>query len=304
MKQEVKQANHDNELLQQKIQSVVDELSQPESYKSVFHKTYNHIGMPSINSLTEVIDTLKSILFPGYYGESEINTNNMKYHLGSKIDLLSRLIREQIKRGFCFACSQDGLKACEDCQSRTEEVTRKFIGKLPYIRNLLSTDVQAAYYGDPAAKSPAETIFCYPSIIALLHHRIAHELLKLEIPIIPRIISEMAHSKTGIDIHPGAQIDEYFFIDHGTGVVIGETCEIGENVRLYQGVTLGAKSFPLDENGDPIKGIPRHPILEDGVIIYSGATILGRITIGKNAVIGGNVWLTNDVEAGAKIMKN
>jgi len=304
MSDKIKQANRENELLQKEIKKAVTKLAKPESYKSVFHKTYNHIGMPSIDSLSKAIEALKSILFPGYFGESEVTTDNMEYHLGSNIDLLSRLLREQIRRGFCFACSKEGLAACEDCQSRTEEVTREFISRLSVIRNYLSTDVQAAYYGDPAAKSPAETIFCYPSINALLHHRIAHELLNLEVPIIPRIISEMAHSKTGIDIHPGAQIDKYFFIDHGTGVVIGETCEIGEDVRLYQGVTLGAKSFPLDENGDPIKGIPRHPILEDGVIIYSGATILGRITIGKDAIIGGNVWLTEDVEPGETVMKD
>ena len=304
MNTEVKRANRENDLLQKEIKKTVDQLSQPESYKSVFHKTYNHLGMLFIERLSEIIDILKSVIFPGYFGESEVTTDNMKYHLGSNIDRLSRLLREQIRRGFCFACSKEGVKACQDCQLRTEEVTRKFIGKLPEIRNLLATDVQAAYYGDPAAKNPAETIFCYPSIIALLHHRIAHALLNLEIPIIPRIISEMAHSKTGVDIHPGAQIDKYCFIDHGTGVVIGETCEIGEDVRLYQGVTLGAKSFPLNDNGDPIKGIPRHPILEDGVIIYSGATILGRITIGKNAVIGGNVWLTHDVDSGETVMKD
>jgi serine O-acetyltransferase len=180
-------------------------------------------------------------------------------------------------------------------------VTTLFIEKLPGIRHLLSTDVQAAYTGDPAAHSYGEAIFCYPSIFALANHRIAHELYRLDVPIIPRIITELAHSRTGIDIHPGAQIGEYFFIDHGTGVVIGETSVIKKNVRIYQGVTLGAKSFPLDENGNPIKGIPRHPVVEDDVIIYSGATILGRITIGRGAEIGGNVWITNDVAPGTRV---
>jgi len=300
----VPQQVKDNNIMQNKIQETVKELSKPESYKSVFHKTYNHVGMPSLDQLSEIIDLLKATIFPGYFGESEISAENMEYHIGANVDLLARLLREQIKRGFCFACSEEGVEACEECTKNTEEVTRKFIGRLPKLRNILSTDVKAAYKGDPAAKSYAETIFCYPSILALLHHRIAHELLNLGVPIIPRIISEMAHSKTGIDIHPGAQIEDHFFIDHGTGVVIGETAEIGRNVRLYQGVTLGAKNFPTDENGDPIKGIPRHPILEDGVIIYSGASILGRVTIGENAVVGGNVWLTEDVDPGETVLKD
>jgi serine O-acetyltransferase len=160
---------------------------------------------------------------------------------------------------------------------------------------LLGEDVQAAYEGDPAAKSPGETILCYPGVYAITNQRIAHELYALNVPVIPRIISEDAHSATGIDIHPGARIGRKFFIDHGTGVVIGETCIIGDGVRLYQGVTLGAKSFPLDESGNPIKGIDRHPIIEDNVIIYAGATILGRITIGRNSVIGGNTWVTESV---------
>jgi len=178
-----------------------------------------------------------------------------------------------------------------------------FMDKLPKIRELLASDAVAAFEGDPAAKQIGETIFCYPSITALLHHRISHELYKLNVPLIPRIISERAHSLTGIDIHPGASIGERFFIDHGTGTVIGETTIIGNNVRIYQGVTLGAKSFPMDEKGLPIKDIPRHPIVEDNVVIYAGATILGRITIGKNAEIGGNVWVTHDVEAGSKIVQ-
>ena len=166
-----------------------------------------------------------------------------------------------------------------------------------------ATDVEAAYNGDPAAHSFGEVISCYPAIRAISNYRIAHELLVLGVPLIPRIITEMAHSETGIDIHPGAAIGGYFTIDHGTGVVIGETCIIGKNVKLYQGVTLGAKSFPLDQDGKPIKGIPRHPILEDNVIVYSNATILGRITIGKDATVGGNIWVTEDVPAGARIVQ-
>jgi serine O-acetyltransferase len=166
---------------------------------------------------------------------------------------------------------------------------------------LLGEDVQAAFDGDPAAKSPSETIFCYPGIFAITNHRIAHELYKLDVPVIPRIISENAHSSTGIDIHPGAKIGKRFFIDHGTGVVIGETCVIGNGVRIYQGVTLGAKSFPLDENGKPMKGIDRHPVIEDDVVIYAGATILGRITVGARSSVGGNVWLTQSIPADSSI---
>ena len=161
----------------------------------------------------------------------------------------------------------------------------------------------AAFNGDPAAKSYGEIIFCYPTIRALTNYRVANQLLKLGVPLIPRILSEMAHSETGIDIHPGAEIGESFTIDHGTGVVIGETCIIGKNVKLYQGVTLGAKSFPLDENGNPIKGIPRHPIVEDNVVIYAGATILGRITVGANSTIGGNLWVTNNVPSNSKLIQ-
>jgi serine O-acetyltransferase len=181
------------------------------------------------------------------------------------------------------------------CVKKASLITQSFINKLPSIQKMLVKDVQAAYEDDPAATSPDETIFCYPGILAITNYRIAHELYRLGIPLIPRIITEHAHSITGIDIHPGATIGESFFIDHGTGVVIGETSIIGKRVRIYQGVTLGAKSFQLDASGKPIKGIKRHPIVEDDVIIYSGATIIGRVVIGKGSVIGGNVWLTHNV---------
>lgn len=185
----------------------------------------------------------------------------------------------------------------------TDEQATTFIYRLDDISRSLQTDVEAAYNGDPAAKSRDEIICCYPVIKALVNYRVAHELLTMGVELIPRILTEMAHSETGIDIHPGAQIGDYFTIDHGTGVVIGETCIIGRNVKLYQGVTLGAKSFPLDKHGNPIKGIPRHPILEDDVIVYSNSTILGRITVGKGAIIGGNIWITQDVAPGARIVQ-
>ena len=178
------------------------------------------------------------------------------------------------------------------------------IKRLPKLREILATDVEAAYNGDPAAVNFGEIISCYPVIKALTNYRLAHELYEQGVPLIPRMLTELAHSETGIDIHPGATIGHHFTIDHGTGVVVGATCIIGNNVKLYQGVTLGALSFPLDEDGNPIKGIPRHPILEDDVIVYSNATILGRITIGKGATIGGNIWVTNDVQPGEKITQN
>jgi len=237
------------------------------------------------------VEALRSVLFPGYFGPSDLSDENVAFHIGSTLDRIRRDLREQLKRGICFDCREpDGC-----CDARADLATQRFLARLPAVRQLLATDVQAAYDGDPAARNPDETIFCYPGILAVMNYRLAHELFVLDVPLIPRMITEHAHSITGIDIHPGATIDEGFFIDHGTGVVIGETCVIGKRVTLYQGVTLGAKSFPLDEQGNPIKGIDRHPVVEDEVIVYSEASILGRVTIGRGSVIGGNVWLTHSV---------
>lgn len=283
-----------------KIEEVIKKLSDVSTYKIINHHSSQDISMPSIASLKEVVDKLKEVLFPGFVGNSDITQKTMNYYIGSNVDFIYRTLADQIKKGFCFDCNKEEAN-CDDCIVTSKKIALDFIERLPEVKRLLSTDVIAAFNGDPAAKSYGEVIFCYPSIKVLLHHRIAHELWLLGVPIIPRIISEMSHSETGIDIHPGATIGEYFFIDHGTGVVIGETSVIGNNVRLYQGVTLGAKSFPLDENGKPIKGIARHPIVEDGVIIYSNSTILGRITIGENAVIGGNRWVTEDIPPNLKI---
>jgi serine O-acetyltransferase len=253
--------------------------------------------LPARDVIHGVVEDLRAVLFPGYFGDVEATTRSLPFHLGSLLDRIRRELQIQVKRSLCFECSEGRLRA--DCEPASRAATLAFLETLPEIRDRLSADVQAAYEGDPAARSPDETIFCYPGIQAITCHRIAHALHHLDVPLLPRIVSEYAHGQTGIDIHPGAHIDEGFFIDHGTGVVIGETCRIGKGVRLYQGVTLGAKSFPLDEDGNPIKGIPRHPILEDGVTVYAGATILGRVTIGERAVVGGNVWLTRDVPAGA-----
>jgi serine O-acetyltransferase len=250
--------------------------------------------LPSRDRVVEATEALRSVLFPGYFGISELTEDNMRFHVGATLDRVLFVLAEQIKRGLCFACEHHGWE-CPACVEKAERITTEFLQHLPRIQHMLATDVHAAYYGDPAAKSTDEAIFCYPGILAVTYYRLAHALFCLEVPLIPRMITERAHSLTGIDIHPGARIGEEFFIDHGTGVVIGETCIIGQRVRLYQGVTLGAKSFPLDDMGKPKKRIPRHPIVEDDVVVYSGATILGRVTIGAGSVIGANVWITRDV---------
>ncbi|WP_031481548.1 serine O-acetyltransferase EpsC [Maridesulfovibrio frigidus] len=285
------------------LSDVVDALCEEESYQAVYHMPEHDRPMPSLEALSELVERLRAVIFPGYFGDSEIRPETMRYHVGGSLDIAYRILVEQVMRGHCFFCNTDD-RTCTDCETAAKRIAAEFMQTLPEMRRLLATDVQAAYVGDPASKSPGETIFCYPSITALTHHRIAHELYKLEVDLIPRIIGEMAHSKTGIDIHPGAQIGDHFFIDHGTGTVIGETCIIGSNVRLYQGVTLGAKSFPQDDSGKLIKGIARHPIVEDNTIVYSGATILGRVTIGAGSVIGGNVWVTRDVEPGARLLQS
>ncbi|MFW6324703.1 MAG: serine O-acetyltransferase EpsC, partial [Desulfovibrionales bacterium] len=272
------------------IAEVTSELCKPESYRLVYHRYSFVEPMPSIQVLSEIVDHLRSILFPGFYGDSELPQETMHFHIGSRLDRVAGTLTDQIKRGYCFECKREELN-CEECEERSRGLALSFLKQLPEMRDYLASDVQAALDGDPAAKTPGEIIFCYPSIKAVTNYRIAHELYKIGVNIIPRIITEMAHSETGIDIHPGATIGRRFFIDHGTGMVIGETCEIGDNVRLYQGVTLGAKSFPTDEKNRLVKGLARHPIVEDDVIIYSGATILGRVRIGKGALIGGNVWL-------------
>lgn len=284
------------------IAQTVQELSSPESYNLVYHKSNGDVPMPSVNALAKIVETIQEIIFPGYFGRDVVCSDTIEFYTGVNVDKLYNMLTQQIQRGLLFDCSECKEVTKEESSKIAEDIAVAFIKRLPYIRHMLSLDIQAAYNGDPAAKSFGEIIFCYPVIKTLLHYRTAHELLLLNVPLIPRIITEMAHSATGMDIHPAAQIGEYFTIDHGTGVVIGATCIIGNHVQLYQGVTLGAKNFPLDEKGNPIKGIPRHPIVEDDVIIYSNATLLGRITIGKGTVIGANVWVTHDVEANAKVL--
>ena len=259
---------------------------------------------PSRRVLIDVLEGLRSALFPGYFGLVQM-TEGLSYHVGSILEEKLRHLQEQILRGLVFAHWDAGTpdQLRRQHEALAAAATRHLLTRLPELQRLVLLDVDAAYTGDPAAISHDEVIFSYPGVQTILQHRIAHELYLLDIPLIPRIMSEHAHSTTGIDIHPGATIGESFFIDHGTGVVIGETCEIGRNVRIYQGATLGAKSFPLDAHGQPIKGVPRHPLVEDDVIIYSGATILGRTRLGRGSIIGANAWVTRDVEPGAIVTR-
>ena len=284
------------------IERISESLCAPSPYQTMTYESPGDAAMPSLEALGEIMSRLRAALFPGYFGATRISANSLRYHMSANLDSIFRLLKEQIRRGICFTCV-DTRQQCPQCGQEAEEKALAFLDELPRIRDLLASDVKAAYAGDPAAKTPGETIFCYPSITAMTNHRIAHSLYRLEVPLIPRIISEMAHSRTGIDIHPGARIDEQFFIDHGTGVVIGETCIIGARCRLYQGVTLGALSFTKDEDGILVKGQPRHPILEDDVTVYAGATVLGRVTIGAGTIIGGNVWLTRSAPAGSRIVQ-
>lgn len=258
-------------------------------------------ALPSRDAVVSIVEKLRAVIFPGYFGVSELSRESEHFHVGSSLDQVLRALQEQVLRGLCFTCPLGHPAEYANCQARSLDIAYKFLEHLPRVQYLLYTDAQAAYLGDPAATSPEEAVFCYPGLLAITNYRLAHRLHRLGVPLIPRMITEHAHSLTGIDIHPGARIDEGFFIDHGTGVVIGETSEIGKQVRIYQGVTLGAKSFPLDEQGNPIKGIPRHPVVENNVVIYAGATLLGRIRIGHDSVIGGNVWLTEDVPPGTNL---
>ena len=286
--------------LTNQLETAIRELSDTNSMGGMFHEHRDGAPLPSGPALQEIVDLCRAILFPGFYGNSNLNSKTLPFHVGVNVERLYQLLSEQIMAGLCFVQGKDE-PVCPI--EKGQRIAAGFIAKLPELRRILATDVEAAYNGDPAATSRGEVISCYPVIKAVANYRIAHELFLLEVPLIPRIITEMAHSETGIDIHPEAQIGHHFTIDHGTGVVIGATCIIGNNVKLYQGVTLGAKSFPMDKNGHPIKGIPRHPILEDNVIVYSNATILGRITIGKGTIIGGNLWVTESTKPGEHLVQ-
>jgi serine O-acetyltransferase len=283
------------------LTEATEALSQEKSYKGLFHRQAGHTPLPSEQNIKEIVSLVRAVIFPGYFGNSAVHDNTLLYHNGVNIERLYTVLVGEIFAALCF---DDVTDEVERLSAMAAELAARFIAALPQLRAVMATDVEAAYLGDPAAKSPGEVISCYPVIRAVCNYRIAHQLLMLDVPLLPRIITEMAHRETGIDIHPGAAIGNYFTIDHGTGVVIGETCIIGNHVKLYQGVTLGARSFDLDDNGLPIKGVERHPILEDDVIIYSNATILGRITIGRGAVVGGNIWVTEDVPPYGKITQS
>jgi serine O-acetyltransferase len=255
--------------------------------------------LPSRKVLVGIADGLGAVLFPNRLGMPDLTNESVDYYVGHTLDVTLRELMVQVRRELRFASDADATGNSE--RERAAGITQAFAQRLPHIRSLLESDIQAAYEGDPAARSVDEVLVCYPGITAITYYRLAHELHRLGAPLIARMISEIAHSSTGIEIHPGAQIGGFFFIDHGTGVVIGETAIIGEHVRLYQAVTLGAKRFPVDEHGALVKGNLRHPIVEDDVVIYAGATILGRITIGRGSTIGGNVWLTRSVPPGSII---
>lgn len=282
------------------LATVVKELSDSQLYQGLFHRHSDDSPLPSATTIHQLVEELRALLFPGYFGNSAVNSRNIVYHIGVHTEKAFNLLKSQILAGLCFDETDENC-GCTDCQQQeANQIALQFMASLPELRRILATDVEAMFNGDPAAHNYGEVISCYPAIRAITNYRIAHQLLLLGVPLIPRIITEQAHSETGIDIHPGAHIGHSFAIDHGTGVVIGATCIIGNNVKLYQGVTLGAKSFPLDADGNPIKGIPRHPILEDDVVVYANATILGRITIGRGSVIGANVWVTEDMEPNSK----
>lgn len=255
--------------------------------------------LPSRKALASIVERLSTALFPNRLGSRELANESVDYFVGHTLDVTLTDLVDEVLRELRFVAGPKAV-IVEQHQEATQLV-REFASRLPSIRALLESDIQAAFAGDPAARSVDEILACYPGITAVTHHRLAHTLYSLGAPLVARIIAESAHSMTGIDIHPGAQIQGSFFIDHGTGVVIGETAIIGERVRLYQAVTLGAKSFPVDDDGMVVKGNARHPIVEDDVVIYAGATILGRITIGKGSVIGGNVWVTRSVPPGSNI---
>lgn len=259
--------------------------------------------LPSIEQVERIVNLVKNIIFPDYMGRRQSDESIRSYHIGECVVELNRRLIKQIAHGLQFCEDCEAISTKEKAYEEANRLALAFIDELPEIKRLLYTDVKAMFDNDPAAPNFGEVIFCYPVVNAMTHYRIAHKLHELKVPVIPRIITEQAHSKTGIDIHPGATIGEYFAIDHGTGVVIGETCIIGNHVTLYQGVTLGAKSFKYDENGNMLN-VPRHPIIEDHVTVYSNASILGRITIGHHSVIGGNIWVTNDVPPYSRIQQS
>ncbi len=288
-------------MLRQELPEIVSGLVESCQDMDTLHHL-NLVGLPSREVVIEIVERLKKVLFPGYFGEHEVDSFNLVYQMGIDINTLFELLSRQITLSIRHECRRHQM-VCTSCSERGQKEALALLKKLKDLRKILAEDAQAAYRGDPAAKSIDEIIFGYPSIMAITTYRLAHELHVQEVPLIPRMMAEYAHSVTGIDIHPGAVIGRHFFIDHGTGVVIGETSVIGEYVRIYQGVTLGALSLPMEEKGDALRRMKRHPTIEDHVTIYAGATILGGETVvGGGSIIGGNVWLTRSVPPGVTVM--
>jgi len=266
----------------------------------IWSKERNRLPLPSRDVLLTIVNQIRAALFPYHFGNPDLSEISTPYFVGYTLNEALQNLQIQVTREQWLLKPELHIDD-HAIEMKSKATVKALIALLPDIKCLLETDIAAAYYGDPAAKNQDEVLFCYPGITAITYHRIAHALYCLDSPLLARIIGEIGHSQTGIDIHPGAVIGSNFFIDHGTGVVIGETAIIGNRVRLYQAVTLGAKSFPRDESGNLVKGNPRHPIIEDDVVIYAGATILGRVTIGRGATIGGNVWVTRSVMPGSFI---
>ena len=282
------------------LREAVERLSDEGSYAQLFHAYCEEEELPSGKVLQSLVELCRAILFPGYYGQARITGQTICFHTGVSIEQLFEELSKQIYAGLCLAntsqtTSSQAAKATAEC------IAEEFISSLPELRSLLATDAEAMFDSDPAAQNPGEVIFCYPGFRAICNYRIAHVLYRLEVPFIPRMITEMAHSETGIDIHPGATIGHHFSIDHGTGIVIGETSVIGDYVRIFQGVSLAGAKLPPDEKGNTIRGIARHPILGNHVTVYSNATLIGKIHIGDGATICGNVWVAEDVPAGATV---
>ena len=282
------------------LREAVERLSDEGSYAQLFHAYCEEEELPSGKVLQSLVELCRAILFPGYYGQARITGQTIRFHTGVSIEQLFEELSKQIYAGLCLANTSQTTSS-QAAKATAERIAEAFISSLPELRSRLATDAEAMFDSDPAAQNPGEVIFCYPGFRAICNYRIAHVLYRLEVPFIPRMITEMAHSETGIDIHPGATIGHHFSIDHGTGIVIGETSVIGDYVRIFQGVSLAGAKLPPDEKGNTIRGIARHPILGNHVTVYSNATLIGKIHSGDGATICGNVWVAEDVPAGATV---
>ena len=286
------------------ISDVVRQLSSAEDLPGVCRTRLQGEPLPTHDATRRIVDLCRHLFFPGFFANNQVRRDNLLYHIGMAVDELRAILSRQITAGLCFETECGTSPDMTELRMRADRLTLRFIGQMPSMRHLLAADAEATYRRDPAANSTEEVIFSYPGLRALICHRIAHALYDLGVPVIPRMISELAHSETGIDLHPGATIGPGLMIDHGTGVVVGATSIIGDNVKIYQGVTLGARSFVRDADDNPVKGVPRHPIVGDNVVIYANTTVLGRITIGDGAVIGGNLWVTFDVAPGERLVQS